>query len=41
MIDPELAAYADAMPVFELTDPEAARQGFESLLEGLNHEVPE
>lgn len=41
MIDPELAAYADAMPVFELTDPEAARQGFESLIEGLNLEVPE
>ena len=41
MIDPELAAYADAMPVFDLTDPEAARQGFESLLEGLNREIPE
>ncbi len=40
MIDPELAAVLDAMPVFDLTDPVAARRGFESMLEGMNLDIP-
>src|SRR5580658_7689718 len=41
MIDPELTWVLDAMPVFDLDDPVAARRDFESLIEGLHLEIPE
>ncbi len=41
MIDPELAAFVDAMPVFDLGDAEAARAGFEAMLVSMARELPE
>lgn len=41
MIDPELAAVLDFMPVIALDDPVAARQEFEKLLVAMRTTVPE
>jgi acetyl esterase/lipase len=41
MIDPELAAFVEAMPVIDLDDPVAARAGFEELLVALRRDLPE
>lgn len=41
MIDPELASFVEMMPVIELSDPVAARQGFEDLLVELRVDLPE
>ncbi len=41
MIDPELAAYVEAMPVFDLNDPVAARAGFEAMVEGMARDLPQ
>ena len=41
MIDPELAAYVEAMPVIDLSDPVAARAGFEELLVAIGRDLPE
>jgi acetyl esterase/lipase len=40
MIDPELAAFADLIPPFDLSDPVAARAGFEALIGSMAPEVP-
>jgi acetyl esterase len=40
MIDPELTAILDFLPEFDLTDPPAARAGFETVLAGLRFEIP-
>ena len=41
MIDPELAAFVEAMPVFDLDDPVAARAGFEAMIVEIAREVPQ
>jgi acetyl esterase/lipase len=41
MIDPELAAYVEAMPTFDLNDPVAARTGFEAMIASIVRELPE
>ncbi|HWF14778.1 MAG TPA: alpha/beta hydrolase [Acidimicrobiales bacterium] len=41
MIDPELAAVLDFIPVFDLDDPVAARTGFEKLLVSMRKPLPE
>ena len=41
MIDPELAALVDAMPQFDLSDPAAARAGFEAMLVEMARHLPE
>ena len=41
MIDPELAAFVEAMPVLDLSDPVAARAGFEALLVAIRVDLPE
>ena len=41
MIDPELAAFVEAMPVIDLSDPVAARAGFEELLVAIRSDLPE
>jgi acetyl esterase/lipase len=41
MIDPELAAFVEAMPVIDLDDPVAARAGFEELLVAIGRDLPE
>ncbi len=41
MIDPELAAVLDHMPVIELDDPVAARREFETLLVAMRTSLPE
>ena len=41
MIDPELAALLDFMPVIELDDPVAARRAFEKLLVSMRTPLPE
>jgi len=41
VIDPELAAFVDLIPAFELHDPVAARAAFEELIAGIQVEVPE
>ena len=41
MIDPELAAFVEAMPVIDLSDPVAARAGFEDLLVAIGRDLPE
>jgi acetyl esterase/lipase len=41
MIDPELAAFVEAMPVIDLNDPVAARAGFEELLVAIGRDLPE
>ncbi|HWD54032.1 MAG TPA: alpha/beta hydrolase [Acidimicrobiales bacterium] len=41
MIDPELAALLDFMPVIDLDDPVAARDGFEKLLVSMRTPLPE
>jgi acetyl esterase/lipase len=41
MIDPELAAFVEAMPVLDLSDPVTARQGFETLLVQIGRDVPD
>ena len=41
MIDPELASFVEMMPVIQLSDPVAARQGFEELLVELRVDLPE
>ncbi len=40
MIDPELAAVLDALPVLDLTDPVAARTAFDSMIAGIRREIP-
>ncbi len=40
MIDPELAAMLDLLPVLDLTDPVAARADFETMLAALRSEIP-
>jgi acetyl esterase/lipase len=41
MIDPELAAFVEAMPAFDLNDPVAARAGFEAIIVEIAREVPQ
>ena len=41
MIDPELAAYVEAMPVFDLNDPVAARAGFEAMVVAMARDLPQ
>ena len=41
MIDPELAAFVDLIPAFDLNDPVAARAAFEELIAGMRIELPE
>jgi len=41
VIDPELAAFVEAMPVIDLSDPVAARAGFEELLVAIRSDLPE
>ena len=41
MIDAELAAFVEAMPVLDLSDPVAARAGFEALLVAIGSDLPE
>jgi acetyl esterase/lipase len=41
MIDPELAAFVEAMPVFDLNDPVAARAGFEAMLAEMARDLPQ
>ncbi|HTU39339.1 MAG TPA: alpha/beta hydrolase [Acidimicrobiales bacterium] len=41
MIDPELAAFVEAMPVFDLQDPQAARAGFEAMLAEMARDLPQ
>ncbi len=41
MIDPELAAFVEAMPVFDLNDPVAARAGFEAMIAEMAREPPQ
>jgi acetyl esterase len=40
MIDPELAPFVDLIPAFDLSDPVAARAGFEQLIGSMVMEVP-
>ncbi len=40
MIDPELAAVLDALPVLDLSDPVAARTAFDSMIAGMQREIP-
>jgi acetyl esterase len=40
MIDPELTAIVDLLPAMDLSDPVAARAGFEAILAGLHFEIP-
>jgi acetyl esterase len=40
MIDPELTAALDFLPVLDLSDPVAARAGFEAILAGIRVEIP-
>jgi acetyl esterase len=39
-MDPELQVLVDLLPSFDLSDPVAARAGFEALLAGLRSEIP-
>ncbi len=41
MIDPELAAFVDLIPAFDLNDPVAARAAFEELIARIRIELPE
>jgi acetyl esterase len=41
MIDPELAAFVEAMPVFDLNDPVAARAGFEAMVVAMARDLPQ
>ena len=41
MIDPELAAFVEMMPKFDLADPVAARAGFEAMLVEMARDLPE
>ena len=41
MIDPELAAFVDLIPAFDLNDPVAARAAFEELIAQIRMELPE
>jgi acetyl esterase len=41
VIDPELAAFVDLIPAFDLNDPVAARTAFEELIAGIHIELPE
>jgi acetyl esterase len=41
MIDPELAAFVDLIPAFDLKDPVAARAAFEALIAQIRVELPE
>ena len=41
MIDPELAAFVDLIPAFDLDDPVAARAAFEELIAQIRMELPE
>jgi len=41
VIDPELAAFVEAMPVFDLQDPQAARAGFEAMLAEMARDLPQ
>ena len=41
MIDPELAAFVDLIPAFDLNDPVAARAAFEELIARIRMELPE
>jgi acetyl esterase/lipase len=41
MIDPELSAFVEAMPSFDLSDPVAARAGFETMIAAMGAELPE
>jgi acetyl esterase len=40
MIDPELTAVLDFLPDLDLSDPVAARTGFEAILAGIRFEIP-
>ncbi len=40
MIDPELAALIDLLPVIELSDPVAAREAFERILVAIKFDIP-
>jgi acetyl esterase len=40
MIDPELTPFVDLIPAFDLSDPVAARAGFEQLISSMVLEVP-
>ncbi len=41
MIDPELAAFVEAMPHFDLNDPVAARAGFEAMIVSMARDLPQ
>ena len=41
MIDPELAAFIEFLPAFDLKDPVATRAAFEELIAGMRIELPE
>ena len=41
MIDPELAAFVDLIPAFDLNDPVSARAAFEELIARIRMELPE
>ena len=41
MIDPELAAFVDLMPAFDLSDLAAARTAFEEMIAQVQMELPE
>ncbi len=40
MMDPELAALVDALPVIDLSDPVAAREAFEEILAAIKVDIP-
>jgi acetyl esterase len=40
MIDPELAAVLDALPLLDLSDPVAARATFDAMIAGMQREIP-
>ena len=40
MIDPELAALVDVLPVIELDDMQVARDAFEQLIASFNADIP-
>jgi acetyl esterase len=40
MIDPELQALVDLLPAFDLSDPVAARAGFEAMLVAMRSDIP-
>ena len=40
MIDPELAALIDLLPVIELSDPVAGREAFERILVAIKFDIP-